>query len=363
MNYRLATILAREAVSADKTKVMSINLANPISQFHIVYESTNVGSIITAGHVAKCITKIELVDGSDPLFSLTGKQCQALDFYHQQKEPANLNVYLNGMNCEQVFNYNFGRYLWDPLYAFDPAKFVNPQLKITIDLGAGGMVSVAGFISVFANIFDQKEISPTGFLSAKEVVDYSMASASHEYVDLPTDFPVRKLLIRSQTEGTGNEYLIDTVKLSEDNDRKIPLNLTMFEILRNISGWTKPFVEDLVVAAGAPSIDWYGTPCYWPTLGVAPWQGSAEAHIGTVYGGDGGKGKLYVESTGGNWIVQVKGYAPHGVIDIPFGIQNEPADWYDVTALGSLRLDILSKSGRSSSDKVQVLLQQLRKYA
>lgn len=363
MNYRTATILGREAVAADKTIVIGINLQNPISQIHIVYESTNVGSTITNGHVAKCITRIELVDGSDFLFSLSGQECQALDFYHQKKEPANLNVYLNGMNCEQIFNVNFGRFLWDPLFAFDPRKFINPQLKITIDLNGGGMASVAGFISVFANIFDEKEISPGGLLVSKEVVDYSMASASHEYVDLPTDLLIRKLLIKSHTEGTGPEYLIDTIKLSEDNDRKIPLDLTMFEILRNISGWEKPFIEDLIVPAGAAEIDWYGTPCYWPTLGVAPWQGEAEAHIPTVYGGDGGKGKLYVESTGGNFIVQVQGYAPHGVIDIPFGLQNEADDWYDVTKLGSLRLDIKSRSGRSSADKVQVYLQQLRKYA
>jgi len=363
MNYRIATILNREAVTADVTKVISINLANPISQIHIVYESTNVGSIIGNGHVAKCITRVELVDGSNVLFSLSGKELQALDFYHQGKEPANMNIYLNGMNVEQIFNYNFGRFLWDPLFAFDPTKFVNPQLKITIDINGGGMASVAGFITVFANIFDEKEITPQGFLAASEVVDYSMASASHEYVDLPTDFSIRKLLIRSQTEGTGNEYLIDTVKLSEDNDRKIPIDLTMFQILRNLSGWSKPFVENIIMPAGAPSTDFYCTPCYWPMLGVAPWQGEAEAHIGTVYEGDGGKGKLLVESTGGNWTVQVSGYAPHGVVDFPFGLQNDPTDWYDVTKLGSLRLDIKSKSGRSSSDKVQVYLQQMRNYS
>ncbi|KKL66778.1 hypothetical protein LCGC14_2141600, partial [marine sediment metagenome] len=348
---------------ADVTKVLAINLANPISQFQIVYESTSVGSTITKGHAAKCISRIELVDGSNVLFSLTGQECQALDFYHSKKEPANLNVYLNGMNCEQVFNVNFGRFLWDPMFAFDPTKFVNPQLKITIDIDGGGSAPVAGFITVFANIFDEKEISPVGFLSASEVVDYSMASASHEYVDLPTDFPFRKLLIRAQTEGAGLEYLIDTVKISEDNDRKIPLNLTMFEILRNISGWQRPFIEDLVIPAGAPSNNFYCTPAYWPTLGVAPWQGSAETHVGTVYGGDGGKGTLYVESTGGNWTIHVQGYAPHGVIDIPFGLQNDQTDWYDFAKIGSLRLDIKSISGRSSSDKVQVFLQQLRNYA
>ena len=61
-------------------------------------------------------------------------------------------------------------------------------------------------------------------------------------------------------------------------------------------------------------------------------------------------------------MVQVEGWCPHGAIEIPFGLQDDPADWYDVTKLGSLRLDILSKSGRTSADTVQIFLQQLRKY-
>ena len=158
MNYRHSTILARMAVSADTTKVIDLNLINPVSQFHIVYENTGVGSTI-GSHAANCITKIELIDGSDVLISLSGKELQALDFYHQKKEPANLNVYLNGMNCEQVFNVNFGRFLWDPILAFDPKKFINPQLKITIDINGGGNASVAGFLAVYANIFDERNIN------------------------------------------------------------------------------------------------------------------------------------------------------------------------------------------------------------
>ncbi|TES93559.1 MAG: hypothetical protein E3J94_01285 [Desulfobacteraceae bacterium] len=363
MNYRLATILAREAVSTDFTKVIDLNLADPVSQLQITYESTGTGGGIPDGHVAKCITKIELVDGSDVLYSLSGQEAQAVDFYHRGIEPPNLNYYLAGTEGFWVFNVNFGRYLYDQVFAFDPKKFTNPQLKITIDRNAGGIVSSAGFLTVLAHIFDGKAITPEGFLMQKEINNYGMASASHEYIDLPTDYPVRKLFIAAQTYGVGPEWLLDTIKLSEDNDRKIPLSDTFANILRSIVGQNRPFREVLLAASYSTTNTFYCTPCFWPTLIATKWSNEANLYGLALYEGDGGRGYQRCTTAAGNYAVQVEGWCPHGAIEIPFGLQDDPADWYDVTKLGSLRLDILSKSGRSSADTVQIFLQQLRKYA
>lgn len=362
MNYRLATILAREAVAADKTRVIDVDLIDPVSQIQIVYESTGAASGAADGHAAKCITKIELVDGSEVLYSLSGQECQAVDFYHNKKESASIPVYLNTMNAEMIFNLNFGRYLWDPILAFDPKKHSNPQLKITIDLNAGGVSSVAGFLTVFGLIFDQKVITPAGFLMHKEIKDYSLGSASHEYTDLPTDFPYRKLYVAAQTYGVGPEYLLNTLKLSEDNDRKVPYTATMFELLRALAGQTPSYRENIIVSGGASGLAFYCTPCYWPRVSISQWEGSNNAKTATVWQGDGGRGYYYLEGIGNNYNISVEGFAPHGAIEIPFGLADTIEDWYDVTKLGNLKLDILSVSGRSSTDKVQVFLQQHRKY-
>jgi len=363
MNYRLATILGREAVSTDFTKVIDLNLSDPVSQFQITYESTGVGSGDADGHVAKCITKIELVDGSDVLYSLSGQETQAADFYHRLIEPPNLNYYLAGTEGFCVFNANFGRYLYDPILAFDPKKFTNPQLKITMDRDAGGVQSVAGFLTVLAHIFDGKAVTPEGFLMHKEINNYGMASASHEYIDIPTDFPLRKLFIAAQTYDVGLEHLLDTIKLSEENDRKVPFNDTFKNILKSIVGQQRPFRETVIHANASTTNVFFCTPCFWPTLQVSHWESSAMSGELTAWGGDGGKGRVYSSALGGNLMTEVEGWCPHGAIEIPFGLQNDPADWYDVTKLGSLRLDILSKSGRTSADTVQIFLQQLRKYA
>jgi len=362
MNYRLATILARETVSTDLTKVIDLNLVDPVTQFQIVYESTGVSSGAPVALAAKCVTKIELVDGSDVLFSLSGTEAQAADFYHRKVEPANQNIYLGGMNAEMVFNMNFGRRLWDPAYAFDARKFTNPQLKITIDRDAGGCTSTAGFLTVLANIFDEKAVEPTGFLMHKEIKDYAFGSATHEYTDLPVDYPYRKLFIGSLIPGTGADYIFDTIKLSEDNDRKIPFNHSGRDILRMIVGQGPPYREMQVCGIGGSSGYFYITPTYWPKLSVCSWESVNNPYTATIFGGDGGRGTVYGENTLTNVNIGVEGYCPHGVLEIPFGLQDDPADWYDVTKLGSLRLDILSITGRGATESCQIFLQQMRSY-
>ncbi len=363
MNYRLATILSRLAVGSDYTETIDLNLVDPVSQFQIVYESTGAASGSPDHHAAKCVPKIELVDGSDVLFSLSGQECQAVDWYHNKREPANQNIYLNGQNAEMIFNLNFGRFLNDPRLAFDPRKFSNPQLKITIDRGAGGVSSVAGYLQVLAKIFDGKAVEPEGFLMHKEVKNYGLAAAAHEYTDLPTDYPYRKLFIAAHREANAMDWLINTIKLSEDNDRKIPFSASLVQLLRTIVGDGRPYREVILGAMGGATGNFYCTPNFWPKLTVSSWEVNNVPYTISVMGGDGGKGDMFGESTITNYNLAVEGYAPHGAIEIPFGLQDDPDDWYDVTGLGNLRLDILSGAGRSSADTVQIFLQQLRKYA
>ena len=262
-----------------------------------------------------------------------------------------------------IYNMNFGRHLYDPLFAFDPGKFTNPQLKITIDINGGGSNTDGGYLSVVAHIFDEKPITPEGFLMQKEIKDYAFGSATHEYTDLPTDYPYRKLYIGSLIAGVGADYIFDTIKLSEDNDRRIPLNHTISEILKAITGQHRPYREKQFGPGNMNSIFYRCTPTYWPGGVATFWVTPCPAGMISFYGGDGGRFSLDMNTATSNWQALIEGHCPHGVLEIPFGLQDDPADWYDVTKLGSLQLDILSASGRSSSDSCQVFLQQLRKYA
>lgn len=362
MKYRLATILAREAVSGDKTKVIDLNLVDPVSQIQVVYESTGGASGPPAALAAQCVTKIELVDGSDVLYSLSGPEAQAVDFYHRKKEPANQNIYLMAQQAEMIFNMNFGLFLFDPIHAFDPRKFTNPQLKITIDVDAGGQGSSAGFLTVLAHLFDEKAASPTAFLMHKQIKDYAFGDATHEYTDLPTDYPFRKLFVGSLSPGVETPSIFGTIKLSEDNDKKIPFSHSIRDIMRMIVGQNPPYREKQLQTLGGTGGNFFVTPVYGVMINATTW-GIENAGVSiTTQGIAGGRGPVYPSGLVSGIVFCVEGYLPHGIIEIPFGLQNDPTDWYDVTKLGSLRLDILSASGMGSGYNCQIALQQLRKY-
>lgn len=116
MRYRLTEIQPTLTVTDNKTSIFDINVEQPISRMVIHLRGTNADSV-PDGHPAKGITKIELVDGSDVLYSLTGEEAQATDFYDTGITPLNVVSYVNANVWTGVFNMNFGRWLWDPKLA------------------------------------------------------------------------------------------------------------------------------------------------------------------------------------------------------------------------------------------------------
>jgi len=363
MNYRLATVLEREVHASDTTKIIDITLRDPVSQFIIIHEEYNSASGTPTAHPARCISKIEVVDGSDVIFSLSGVEAQAVDWYHRKVNPACPVFYVPTLYNNQVFVLNFGRTLWDPLFAFDPKKFSNPQLKISIDVDAGGLVPSTGYLTVLAKIFDEKSITPVGFLMHKQVKDYALAASAHEYTDLPRDYAIRKLFARIQKYGTGPDYAFDNIKLSEDNDKRIPFNHTISQILNGIVGEQNPLMESYICEGWTSPTYAYGMMTYWPTYSATIWETTALAVELSVIEGDGGRFRIDHEGGPGNTQVLGRGWVPHGAIELAFGVQDDPDDWYDVTKVGNLRLDIKSASGMTSSESCQVFVQQLRKYA
>lgn len=363
MNYRLATILAREQHTSDTTKIIDIDIQDPISQIVVTYEPDNNPSGANAtAHPVKCVSKIELIDGSDTLVSLTGQEAQAIDFYHNNQVTPSIMCYLNGMYSEMIMNLNFGRFLWDSDFAFDPKRFTNPQLKITLDIDAGGDESNDGYLTVMGNIFDDRRITPTGFLMAKRVKQYTLANSSHEYTDLPTDYPYKQLFLMAQRYGTGPEYQINTVKLSENNDKKIPLSHTMFQILRNLAQAWKAYEEWILVPGQTSAQYFYNTPCYWPTFTDTQWRAAVATAEASCYSGSGGRFQHDAEASGPNHQIHCRGWSPHAVVPLLPKFGDNPQLWYDVTKLGSLKLDVLGTSSVGTSQTAEILVQQNRRY-
>ena len=361
MNYRLSTLFARKSYSADYTEVIDINVSDPISQLIIELAVTNVGDVATA-HAIACLKKVELVDGSDVLFSLSGYEAEAVDIYHNKRMRSNWNPYLTGNDVQRFVAINFGRKLWDPILAFDPKNFKNPQLKISLDIDAGGNASTSNKLQVLAALFDEKGVSPMGFLMHKEIKDYPMAVSGHEYTDLPVDYPYRKLFIRQQTVGTEPDQHIDNIKLSEDQDKRIIFDHNTRELFQQLSEDNPLLIESIICPITTAQTYGFCTPSSRVYGSITPWAETVVVNQNAFYDGDGGRFKKIASTAGANVQVKVEGYSPHGTFEIPFGNQEDIDDWFDASLLRALKLDIKASSGALTTDSVQIFLQQLRRY-
>lgn len=358
MKYRKATVLAQESATTPATKTIDLDLTEVISRLRIQVRATNSNNTMI-GHPAKIIKNVQLVDGSDVLLSLTGEELQAVSFYGTKKRQMDVISFMTGDITQPAMDIFFGRHMWDSLLAFDPKKFTNPQLKIQHDLGLGGSTPTAMTLAVYADLFDEKVVSPSGFLMNKEIYSYNAAANAHKYIDLPTDFPYRMLIIQALAPDKMPSDQLNNIKLSENIDKKVVMDLGVKDLLKNLLTETDPLIEDILAYIANTSTR------VWTQIG---YEGVA---VGNNYGltgylmangGIAGGTFNATSATSANVRFLTRGWCPHSALQIMPGNLDDPEDWYDPTALKSLRLDILGDTAPTTTTPVNIITQQIRKY-
>lgn len=359
MNYRLAKILAPEDLGGAGTKVIDINIADIISRIDIIFRTKNKANTFD-DHPASNITKIELVDGSDVLFSLNGREAQALNFYDRLQPVDNHLTGSNGEWMRAVFGIDFGRFLFDPMLAFDPTKFTNPQLKITWDENLANTVAEDNYMTVKAHLFDELKPTPIGFLMSKNIYTYTPEAGAHEYLNLPTDYPFRKLLFGSHQEEHTFTQMIAEMKLSEDNDKRIPFDMTGDELFWLMKQIYPEYIENVYMNIENAATSFRVTP-FEDAVIVGSMTSTTQGLFGLF--NNGGKATFETETGWETVYFLCKGYIPHGLVSVPFGNPAEPGDWYDVTKIGSLVLRLKAGASLGAAPIARVITQQQRNYA
>jgi len=315
---------------------------------------TNNGSTPT-NHPALMITKVEVVDGSDIIVSVSGKELEAQNVSESKQRMYYSSNYIDNNTVIWVGQIRFGRWLYDEKYALNPMKYKNLQIRITHNKALGGSVPDAGALSVVAHVFDEKQVSPVGAFQLQRIKQYTLVASAHEYTELPTDQVIRAIYILSRADDLQPWQQFNKIKLYEDEGKKVIINdLRTSDVLR-VFPWNPYFYEKMRVSAPTTEDDFYCTACFDVGTWWNPILGADSASlIAASYGGN--VGVDVSAATEGD--IFISGKCPHGACRIPFGNQDQDEDWYDVRQLKSLKLDLTA--GGSASGTVEIVVQSVR---
>jgi len=369
VRYRDVYIEDERVLADSGSLTIDINITDVISELLVMLKCQNYA---TAGSEPKnqapsrLLTKVELVDGSDVLESLSGSQAFGLAWYERGRFPYADITSLEGEYPEQTFPLYFGRRLWDKQLAFDPTRFTNPQLKVQWNLaavhavGADGIVSGSGRLTVIARVMEDVT-KPVGFLMNKQIKSWTTASSGDESTDLPTDYPYRKIFVRPYLIGYLPGQIITNYKLSVDQDKFVPFNMDGYE-LRHLND----MMFGLAELNQRVSFD-YGDLVH-TYIGNFHYVNAQPFHVDRVISteiGFGGQCQLRARALDGtdqndvHAYLKAVGSAPEHMLCYPFGEADLKETWFPAPSYKSVRL--ICTQGTAGAD-ASIILQQYRTY-
>lgn len=238
---RIATIVPLTSYSADSgTITEDIDIKQPITELTVGFQATNHGTAPNVdANIARTITKISLVDGSDVLWGLSGPMAVAEACYENGKMPRRLDREDASVASRIRIPIRFGNFLGDEKLAFDASKFVNPQIRVEYNLaaiaavGANSYATGTMYLAIYARVMEGAA-RPEAWIMAKELESWTTAASGYKYVDLPVDYPHRHLLARGFYTKVGLNSIWNEVKLSKNVDAFVFYDVEMAEIQRQI---------------------------------------------------------------------------------------------------------------------------------
>lgn len=328
-------------------RTVDLNIIDPMTVLLVKLLVQNGATTNKHNPVHDCIDTIEVIDGSTVLYSLDGKQALALAANQLKAMPEQLFSALGGDYQTAVIPIMFGRFIGDREFAFDPTKFVNPQLRIKWNLantnavGATGFLSGAARLTVIAQIMEGAP-APRAMLMAKEVYTWTSAVGS-EYIDLPRDYVYQGLMFRSHLAAYHPYGIVSNVRLNCDAGKVVPFDMEVIDLLEVLKQ-TQPRFNYRISDHLANQNTFYSVLEEKEDVQMI-YEGAAVDVVVGYQNYEYGSQLVTIYRAGAaepnsmNIGVAVHGYCPFGYIYVPFGDPNAPADWFQARTFGSVRFE------------------------
>lgn len=358
MKVRDVYLAKAQTLSDSQSLTIPIPKGLKVQSLRIKYNATNGATSNTLGKLNGMVSKLEVVDGSDLLHSLSMREEQALNFFSNQVLPRQILTAGAAAVVTEEAIIQFGRFFRDRLYYLDTARFSNPTLRLTHALtisATAGFATGTGALSVIARVIEDGAPPYAGFVMSKELKSWTTAASGDEPTVLPLDFPYLGLLVGALKTTILPDAILTNLKLQVDAGRFIPRDITGTDLL-------------------AENIEQYGEARqdFRPlTDTAATWLGDLYYQGGAVASRPGATSKLLISSVTAEQVIMamttggtadanqitLQGYAPHATFYLPFGDGLNPDDYLSPQGMAELKL-ILTQGTVSAAGTI--VAQQLR---
>jgi hypothetical protein len=356
--YRKQQLLAATSITTAGEKVIDIKSSDILSRLSVIVRLTNASWTAT-GHPAKAVTNIELVHGSHTLFGMRGQYAAALAFYSSKKVPHTYCNFTDNGQASAVMPIYFGRRLWDRELALDPKRYTNLQLKVTHNYALGGAAPDGATLEVWADFFDDEQPSPMGFLRAESLWGKTLVASTSDYIDLPTDYPIRLLLPAVSSDSEEPDINIDAVKVTESADKKTLVESGVLELLQDYETEWPAIAEYLDGRASSTQVYFYVTPAKDVLFSPLASQ-DADSYWNVPWTG-GQKRGIVTSAAAPTFACQVWGRCPHGMFPVPVSEVDEMESFWSVPQSGSRRIKMTTGGGDTSA-LYELIIQQMQAY-
>jgi len=259
------------SVSKKKTELIDLPETGFLSSIYIALSASNGNTSNEDNHLHDCLTKIEVVGaGGETIKSITGIQGQVLNYLDKESIPRHQMREDGQYSQTERWLLNFGRYFQDTEYMLDCNKVVDGQLKITWDLAAVRAVNDStafkdqnATLSVINMIpHEYAGPAPKGYIKSTETKQWTTGSSGIEYVKIPRDNPIRRILIRAFESSVGMDDNITNLKLNGNNGNIVPYDDTVGSLV-SLNMMHYPPMENLIQVVKVKDRDRKGSHIGW----------------------------------------------------------------------------------------------------
>ncbi|MDD3428109.1 MAG: hypothetical protein PHR42_04155 [Caldisericia bacterium] len=366
MIRRSAYILNRYSLADSGEYTVNIGMRDIITSIAIEFRATNGASGNKDNPLAECIQAVELIDGGKVLYSLTGQQLLALSAYRRGYLPYNLITEIPSNVANLFAALQFGRWIGDNQFAFDPSQFSNPQLRFKWNLATNRAVGATGYVTGSLTVTALAEImegaaSPQGMLIAQQYFEKTTVASGVEPVLLPGDKLIKAILVRAASDSGGGLYGVSNLKLQADNNKVVLFDMRKSDIQRLMTYRNPPFHYKHHVFAK-------DTDVFYPVLKqdeVASFVPEVGDTVIAYFDYGIGSGALDINTGGAaatsevDIYALVHGWMPFHTAMLDMGDWDDPATWLDPTPYREAKIEVTQDAAGAA---LEVVLEQVYVY-